>query len=205
MPFPSFLTSLSSILQGGVLLLLSFFIYRFNVRGLALHRIASPLVLCFWFCLPAWVRKLYRQIKRRTKEGVEPNRSRKLFRFDFFWQRIVLTWCFPRMSSAAIWFYIDHTLLQSCNSFLCNFNRFISELMNSLWFFSRLMKSIYFLLLLPWELKRQQINKTNKLEHLDLIVYWTGEYLNVAKNVLRNVLVWTCIKLWIMIMLNDKL
>lgn len=72
-------------------------------------------------------------------------------------------------------------------------------------FYLRLSKSIYFSMLLPWELQRQQINKMNKLKNISTLSSTELEnILNVAKNILRNVLVWTCINLWIMIMLNDK-
>lgn len=72
-----------------------------------------------------------------------------------------------------------------------------------LWFILRLLKSIYFLLLLPWELKRQQINKNEQTETSQTSSTELENILNVAKNVRRNVLVWTCIILW-MIMCNDK-
>lgn len=77
MPFPPYLTSASSVLQGGVFI--SSLIYLLNVRGLALHRIASPLVLCSWFCLPARVGKLPWPAANPTEDkgGVEPKRSRK--------------------------------------------------------------------------------------------------------------------------------
>lgn len=69
------------------------------------------------------------RIKQKTREAW--NQSVLANFFFFSRQRIVFTWCSPCMSSAAILFCIYHKMLQSFNSFLSNFNHFISELMNS--------------------------------------------------------------------------
>lgn len=66
--------------------------------------------------------------------------------------------------------------------------------------------SIYSVMLLLWELRR---NKSTKWTNWNISTLLSTELeilLYVAKNIyiLRNVLVWTCTNLWIMMMLNDK-
>lgn len=74
--------------------------------------------------------------------------------------------------------------------FPLTFNCFLSEHMNSVWFFnSRLSKSIYFLLLLPWELKTAtDWTNISTLSSTEL-----GNILNVAKKCTEEC---TCVDLY---------
>lgn len=100
------------------------FCWIFFQRALALHRIASPLALCFWFG-----RCGQQRIKLKSRQAWSNNVLPGLcFFFCFFsWPRNVFTWCSPCMLSSAILFYMyNHKLLQSFN-----FNCFISKLLES--------------------------------------------------------------------------
>lgn len=161
--------SLSSILQGGFL-----FYFLFSVVEGAWLCIA---LLHHWrsafgsvYPLEFGSRRGQQRIKQRTREVWNEN---VLADVCFFGQRNVFTWCTPCMSSAAILFYIIscYTLLIlfSLTSIILFLNLWTAF---RLWFFSPdFLRSIYLLLLLPWELKRQQ-NEQIETSQLYRLLNW---------------------------------
>lgn len=89
----------------------------------------------------------------------------------FFKRRIVFTCCSPCMSSAAILFCIYHTLLSLLILLSLTFGRFVLELKQPLSFLETFRRVFISRCYCHENSKRQQINKMNKLNHLNLIVY----------------------------------
>lgn len=135
-----------------------------------------------WFCLSQKVALPNWGLRTRGDSRVPADS------FFFPRHRLVFTRRSSRMQRAAILFYIYHKCgYDLFGPLLYNFNHFC---------FWASIKPLIFFFLFSWdsrrvlfisccnvlsEEERQQINKLNKLEHLNLIVYWTEEYLKCCK------------------------
>lgn len=121
---------------------------------------------CFWFC-SLW------PAANQTRGGVESKHffANLFLSLFFFKRRIVFTCCSPCMSSAAILFCIYHTLLSLLILLSLTFGRFVLELKQPLSFLETFRRVFISRCYCHENSKRQQINKMNKLNHLNLIVY----------------------------------
>lgn len=110
------------------------------------------------------------------------------------------------MSSAAILFCIYHKMLRSFNSYLLTLIVFFLNFWIASDFSSRL--STEYLFLVATAMRTENGNKSTNWTNWSISTLSSTELGNIfkccKKKILRNVLVWTCINLWI-IMLNEKL
>lgn len=135
-PFYCFVTK-----QGDFLFLLHFF-----GRGLALHSTASPLVP--FTCLS------------KGAARCESEDTRGAERHHYCAKCVYVVLSLHVVCSHHIlcqWSYVVRILSFSLNGFILK-----SWIAFRLWFFLRLLMSIYFLSPLPWELPRQQNEQTNR-------------------------------------------